>query len=66
MPRKKTTAAEYLARGRIKSSGIDKDIVNGEEVKKELAISTQRSYELALRLWNQYINRADTTSQCPN
>ena len=66
MPRKKTTAAEYLARGRTKSSGTDKDIANGEEVKKELAIATQRSYELALRLWDQYINRVNTANQCSN
>ena len=32
---KKVSAAEFLARGRIKSSGTDKSIVNGEEVKKK-------------------------------
>ena len=45
------TAAEYLARGRIKSSGTDKDIVNGEEMKKELSHATKRNYERALTLW---------------
>ncbi len=38
---RKTTAADYLARGRTKGSGTDKAIVNGEEVKKELVLATQ-------------------------
>ena len=63
MPRKTTAAAEYLARGRIKSSGTDKDIVNGEEVKTELADATKLYYGLALRLWDQYVNRVDTANQ---
>ena len=50
MPKKTTTAAEYLARRRTKSSGTDNDIANGEEVKGELALATQRYYGLALRL----------------
>lgn len=54
MPKRKTTAADYLARGRAKSSKMDKDIVNGEEVKKDLEPSTKRAYTRSLALWNQY------------
>jgi len=57
MPKKQLTAAEFLARGRIKSSGTDKSIVNGEEVKKKLAHSTEVGYSRSLRLWDQYVNR---------
>jgi len=52
------TAAEYFARGRIRSSGTDKSIVNGEEVEKKLAHSTEVGYRRSLRLWDQYANRS--------
>ena len=59
MPKKTTAAAtEYLARGRIKSSGRDKNIVNGEEVRTKLARSTICGYTRSLRLWDQYFNQS--------
>jgi len=63
--RTKMTAAEYLARGRIKSSGTDKDILNGEEVKKELSHATKRNYKRALTLWEQYVNRQMPRTSVP-
>jgi len=61
----KTTAAEYLARGRIKSSGMDEDIINSEEVKKELSALPSRNYRRSLSLWDRYVNRQMPRTSVP-
>jgi len=59
MPKRKSTPADYLARDRVKSSKVDKDIVNSEELKRDLDPRTKQAYTRSLALWNQYGQSAD-------
>jgi len=50
MPKKKSPE-DFFKRAREKGSNINKEIVNGTEVKKPLQPKTQKNYAHALDLW---------------
>jgi hypothetical protein len=45
----------FFARARARGSDSNKESVNGEEVKRELAGGTKRNYGRALALWKGYV-----------
>jgi hypothetical protein len=51
MPRK--SAKDFFSKACKRGSETNKDIINGEEVKRELAPKTKANYNYALALWNQ-------------
>ena len=54
---KPNSAKTFFERARTKGSESNKGTVNGEEVKKELSSATQRNYNRALALWQQWVDR---------
>ena len=50
---KKKSPKDFFKQARDKGSESNKDIVNGEEVRKKLQPKTEKSYARMLELWNQ-------------
>jgi len=56
MPKKKTPE-DIFQRARENGSDINKEIINGTEIKKHLEPKTEKNYTRALDLWNGYVYR---------
>jgi len=46
---------DFFKRARERGSEIETDIVNDDEVKKELQPGTKKNYRRALVLWHQWV-----------
>jgi hypothetical protein len=52
MPKRKSPK-DFFQRARDKGSESNKDIVNGDEIRKKLQPKTEKNYTRALKLWHQ-------------
>jgi hypothetical protein len=52
MPKRKLPK-DFFQKARDKGSESNKDIVNGDEIRKKLQPKTEKNYTYALKLWHQ-------------